>query len=232
MSIERESDPPSFWDDLCLENTTYIPTVLKDDRQQHLDDDWVTEVERLTKLRDLARREEISNQLTSSNIASGQITVPTPVDASIATNSSSSVPPVSVPPVTIGVASDLPNLPAIANDPYVSAPAATAPPLASPLRRSQLSIKGTFGTTKFFETVFLSHLDQSKNHDSHTQQLAYLVSLYTCNDTGLENIFDPRMNAAKSKKDDPDSPTFHQAMNGPDAAEYIKAMQLAVATLV
>ena len=31
---------------------------------------------------------------------------------------------------------------------------------------------------------------------------------------------------------DPDAPTFHQAMNGAFAEEYIKAMQLEVATLV
>ena len=79
--------------------------------------------------------------------------------------------------------------------------------------------------------MFLTPLDRAKDSDGYTQQLAYLAGLYTCYDTGLENISDPRMYAAKHKKDDPDSPTFQQAMNGPDSSEYIKAMQLEIATL-
>ena len=40
------------------------------------------------------------------------------------------------------------------------------------------------------------------------------------------------MYAAKNRKDDPDMPTFHQAVNGPNAEDYIEAMKLEVNTLV
>jgi hypothetical protein len=62
--------------------------------------------------------------------------------------------------------------------------------------------------------------------------LAYLAELSTCCDSGIENVVDPRAYAAKSQVADPDSPTFHQAMNGKFAEEYVKAMQLEVTTLV
>ena len=51
-------------------------------------------------------------------------------------------------------------------------------------------------------------------------------------DTGLENMVDPRVYAAKSPGSDPDMATFHQTENGEYADEWVKAMQLEVATLV
>ena len=62
-------------------------------------------------------------------------------------------------------------------------------------------------------------------------QLAYLAELNTCYDSGEVNIVDPRVYAAK-KWSDPDTPNFHQAMNGPHVDEYVEAMKKEVATLV
>ena len=41
------------------------------------------------------------------------------------------------------------------------------------------------------------------------------------------------MYAAKTRrKDNPDSPTFHQAIHGENSEEYVKAMQIEIATLI
>jgi hypothetical protein len=50
-------------------------------------------------------------------------------------------------------------------------------------------------------------------------QLAYLAAVSTCCDSGIENVIDPRVYAAKTHMVDPDSPTFHQAMHGEFAEE-------------
>jgi hypothetical protein len=94
------------------------------------------------------------------------------------------------------------------------------------------STKGQFTSTRFFDEVFLTPLANVAKSDENSRQLAYLASLYTCYDTGPENITDPRMYAAKNRKDDPDMRTFHQAVNGPNADDYIEAMKLEVNTLV
>jgi hypothetical protein len=66
----------------------------------------------------------------------------------------------------------------------------------------------------------------------HQAQLVYLAELFTCTDTGVINITDPRVYSAKRPRTDSDMPTFQQAMNGSEANEYIKAMQLEIQTLV
>ena len=78
----------------------------------------------------------------------------------------------------------------------------------------------------------MSSLDHQVPIDSQTTHLAYLAEIVTCCDTGIENTTDPRAYASKAMKNDPDMPTFHHAINGPFAEEYIEAMQLEVATLV
>jgi hypothetical protein len=101
-----------------------------------------------------------------------------------------------------------------------------------PVRRSERSNKGQYGSTRYFDEVFLTPLAATSECDETTKHLAYLAGLDTCHDTGLENISDPPVYAAKQQKDDPDYPTFQQALNGEHAAEYIQAMKLEVSTLV
>ena len=67
----------------------------------------------------------------------------------------------------------------------------------------------------------------STRNNWHIQQ-NYLPVL-----TIVHNITDPRVYAAKTRrKDDPDSPTFHQAIHGENSEEYIKAMQIEIATII
>jgi Reverse transcriptase (RNA-dependent DNA polymerase) len=75
-------------------------------------------------------------------------------------------------------------------------------------------------------------LEQVKDQDETTKNLAYMASLYTCHDTGFENISDPRMYAAKHRMNNPDMPNFNQALNGEHAEEWVRAMILEVDTLM
>jgi hypothetical protein len=55
-SIEREMDPPSHWEDLCLESAVRIVT---DHSTTYLKDDWLTEEELEEKRRDMQKEKTI-----------------------------------------------------------------------------------------------------------------------------------------------------------------------------
>ena len=113
--------------------------------------------------------------------------------------------------------------------PSVETPMSPAPS-SSPLRRSARPHRGEFKTTRYHDEAYLTSIDHNLDH--YSSHLAYLAAVSTCCDSGIENVVDPRVYAAKSHMADPDSPTLHQAMHGEFAEEYIKAMQLEIATLV
>jgi hypothetical protein len=54
--------------------------------------------------------------------------------------------------------------------------------------------------------------------------MAYLAELHTDQDSGDVDISNPRIYAAK-RKSDPDMPSFHEAMKGANAEDYIAAMK-------
>ena len=108
-------------------------------------------------------------------------------------------------------------------------PLSDAPPL---VRRSARTTKGEFQSKKYIDESYLTTVENMDSIDPYTSHLVYLAEVSTCCDSGIENVIDPRVYAAKTQLSDPDSPTFHQAMNGEFAEEYIKAMQLEIATLV
>ena len=58
-SIGLDDTPPSYWEELCLENTLYLPTHGTPDMPVHLNDDWLTKTERELKYRDLQRQERV-----------------------------------------------------------------------------------------------------------------------------------------------------------------------------
>jgi hypothetical protein len=232
-SVERETDPPDFWDDLCLENTLIIPSEGSDAQQPPLlAHEWLTESERASKIQEIGRRDRIRNLLAPKHMQTPLSIAPTNKDAPVTSNSSNFQ---TSSPVAASI------LPSSRNEPTEpSIPAAVLAdhispvPIESttPVRRSQQTTKGTFTSSRYFDEVFLTPLDQISDCDAYTQQLAYVAGLHTCYDTGLENISDPRVYAAKHCSNDLDSPTFHQAINGENSEEYIKAMQIEVSTLV
>ena len=232
-SLTVDDTPPSHWEELCLENTMlFVPTDATSDMPVHLQDDWLTSTERDLKQRDLQRQERVRRILHPTAPAPTPRTAtvtPMPIDAPAA--------PVETirPFVVTNSAGDVtmasPTLPepAAPSVPSSVIESSSPPPL---VRRSARSTKGSFQSTKYINEAYMSSLDHQVPIDSQTTHLAYLAEIATCCDTGIENATDPRAYASKAMKNDPDMPTFHQAMNGPFAEEYIKAMQLEVATLV
>jgi hypothetical protein len=61
--------------------------------------------------------------------------------------------------------------------------------------------------------------------------MAYLAELHTDQDYGDVDIRDPRIYAAK-RKSDPDMPSFHEAMKGANAEDYIAAVKTEVKGLL
>ena len=56
-SIGSDDDPPSDWDELCLENSIYALADTAPDTPVYLHDDWLTDIEREVKYRDLQRQD-------------------------------------------------------------------------------------------------------------------------------------------------------------------------------
>ena len=103
-------------------------------------------------------------------------------------------------------------------------------PVDATIRRSRRSNKGTFSATKYIDEVYLTSVHLDRDHQE--LQLAYLAELQTDFDTGILNVTDPRVYAAKARQHDPDMPSFQEAMNGPDVDSYVAAMKKEIAQLV
>ncbi len=111
--------------------------------------------------------------------------------------------------------------------------ASVTPSVMSPtvVCRSSLANMGTFTNTRYIDEAFRSATSFFRQPDDHDAALAYKAELHTCTDTGVMDVIDPRVYASKTPKDNADMPTFQQAMNGPEAAEYLNAMKLEIQTL-
>ena len=228
-SVEKEQDPPDHWEELCLENTHRIPLEKED--HQYLPDDWLTPEELDLKQRALLRETTI-RRVIQTPIAT-QPSTPTPT--SVATQPST--------PRTVTFATALTStpttvIPAIPPT-NIAPPAATTatpttatPSVASPkpIRRSTRSNFGipakNYDEMNYIEEVYLNHSSVDERHRGFQElQLCYLAELHTDHNNGISNIIDPRAYAAKAKFNDPDQPSYHQAMNGEHASEYVEAMK-------
>jgi hypothetical protein len=223
-SIGREEEPPSHWQDLCL-HSHYVAT---DDDHSHLEDQWLTPQERESKRRQIEHETKVRTTfepkqqapavaapavaaptapVTTDSTTSDTVTAPAPTIASTATPNA---PPTTVPPV--------------------QPPSAAQPPTG--LRRSSRESKGQFNSTRYIVEQAQQSNSTFVDWESHQATLAYHAEVVTDYDTGELNIADPRVYAAKVRRNDPDNPSFKQATEGPHASEYIEAMKLEVATLV
>ena len=259
-SIGSDDEPPSDWDDLCLDSSLYVPADTAPDAPQHLHDDWLTEAEREVKHREIQRQDRIRNlQHPQNSIPSVPVStssaLPSPSISSSEGEVQDIAPTTSVPTVSVaGSAGGIkttarsratPSKPklvfptpaptsGICSGPIMGPDVVTSTPtVVDPsLRRSTRSNKGTFQATKYINETYLTSIDRMVQGDSYTNHLAYLAEISTCCDTGLENVVDPRVYLSKTPGSDPDTPTFHQAMNGEHAEQWVKAMPLEVQTLV
>ena len=247
QSIGLDEPPPTHWDDLCLENTLYVPTDGTPDLPVHLHDDWLTEAERELKYRDLQRQErvrQIQHPTAPALLSSDRTTKKVTNGKSPSEGATMEVLP--LPPELAALISE-PMAPSIAPSLTETSTSTGARPIESQsvkptttvnipviesisgLRRSTRATRGNFQSTKYSDESYMTSVEPT---DYYTSQLAYLAEVSTCFESGIENVVDPRVYAAKAQMADPDSPTFHQAMNGEFAEEYVKAMQLEIATLV
>ena len=255
-SVEREIDPPEHWADLCLEDSTFIPTDGNPDdggAPVFLDDDWLTPDEREFKARALTRQDTIRATFEPAVTQTGPVQVPkakqsastsasTTESGSLVSASTPTVDPV-VPTSSAESTATVSTIERELSSLQITAPATIAPstaparstilsPVGAGVRRSARSNKGVFLNPRFIDEAYLSMLDDTLDSDSHQVQLSYLSELLTCMDTGMVDICDPRVYSAKANRADADNPTYQQAMNGNDAGEYIKAMKLEIFTLV
>ena len=238
QSIGSNDIPPTHWEDLCLENTTYVPTDGTADMPVHLNDDWLTESERELKYRDLQRQDRVRQILhptTPSLLSTAQVTS-TPItslsEGAQPTSTGTTVLPLPPEMATLITEPSQPSsVPTPTTQTVTTTSTSSSEPFVSP-RRSTRSTRGTFKSTRYIDESYLTSIENMETMDPYMSQLVYLAEVSTCGESGIENVIDPRVYAAKSKILDPDSPTFHQAMNGEFAEEYVKAMQLEIATLV
>ena len=222
-SIRVNEDPVNHWEELCLENTMYIHNDSTAEAPLHLQDDWLTPLEQEHKQRDLQRQHHIRNSFTPTSTQ--PIMTPTQLPK---VNDTANSEGASTPTFIQGPSPTIipPYVPADATQPTLSTPLLPTPCC------SECTNKGQYTQTKYSDKVYCNMTNPTQNQNAYEQQLAYTAELFTCCDTGFHDITDPRVYAAKTRQNDPDSPTFHQAINGENAEEYIKAMQTEIATLI
>jgi hypothetical protein len=239
-SVDRDHAQPDHWEDLCLENSTQI-TV--DNPPDYLADEWLTREELDEKRRELDRQEI---RLTSARgvqvsrinhvplLPSQPRTPPHEAEPSINEGNTPQTSTFNPPSVATSTLPDpfpttvktegAPVLPTLA-----PAEAAAQHPITGERRSSRTTV-GRRQTPRY-TYVFVSKVDTFAKDDGHTANVAYLAELHTDQDTGEVDISDPRVYAAK-RRSDPDMPTFHEAMKGENAAEYVAAMKIEVKGLL
>ena len=253
-SVEREVDPSDHWAELCLKNATYNPTdptdvgANGDSTAMFLDNDWLTPEELEVKVRSGHRQAAFRDTFepaAAPTLPSASVPIATP---SLPTDDVPDL--IAEPPIVHARVTQREQreqcvsqreqstapLPTTASSPREPLPSSNAvpPPLSCPVgvRRSSRSTKGVFKNPRYIDGVYLNSLHTVSDPGAHQAQLAYLAELLTCQDSGILDITDPRIYATKVRSKDADTPTYQQAMNGPDAAEYLQAMQLEIHTLI
>jgi hypothetical protein len=81
------------------------------------------------------------------------------------------------------------------------------------VRRSTRTTAGKWQTARYVDS-FLATVVNTCQYDGHTCALAYEAELQTEIDTGLIDITDQRVYAAKKWSNDLDAPSLFQSMNG------------------
>ena len=201
-SVEtRANEPPDNWDQLCLENMTFIPVEADPDvSDAALTFDWTTPEDRNFAERTTTRQDVIrcSNQPAApAAILPALVPSLSPPLTSTSGSTSRQHPsafPSSHPDNPDALPSPIPQPPMLVPAPVP----VTQPSVASPTNGSNRINKGTFSIMRCIDEAFLSSTGFMK-HDSagHDAALAYMAELHTCSDTGVMDIIDPRVYASK-----------------------------------
>lgn len=237
-SIERENEPPSHWNDLCLENTELIPM----DNPAPLSPEWLSEMDSTLDNRTVTRTNQVRTDLTSHSTLPhhdpllmptphGQPPAATRIPEGDPTGSEDSRTSEGGLPVSEG-GTDQQQV--VTNRPSTSPEGESrAASSASNLRRSPRTTKGQYSSTRYINEVFLTQVTNLDDLSNHNAMLAYQAELQTDMDSFEIDISDPRVYNAKFAKrgTDPDAPTFNQALSGLEADKYIEAMKEEITNL-
>ena len=219
-SLHANADPPPFWDQIGLDETVYSAHVhripLDSDSTLRLSSEWLTPQE----LEERTRRDVRAVNVRGTYAPTQPITAPLPIP------STSNLPP------TNDLTASTPDF---TPEPIAPTPAPTAilPPQvpASTLPTSPRRSTRARTSPNLYIPTFLSSINPSQ-HSSHSAALAYTAELDTDINTGDMNCTDPRAYAAKTKLHDPDQPSYHEAMSGAHAPDYITAMKKEIRALI
>ena len=86
------------------------------------------------------------------------------------------------------------------------------------IRRSNRSTKGQFSFKRYEDEFYLTTVDNNNHFSSQLEQLTHTANLLMCPMTGCVDTLDPRVflaHHARNLKQESDSPTLYEAMNGP-----------------
>ena len=218
-SLAPDDDPPTFWSaigfstDLHRDVVSRIP--LDEDSPVRYDAEYMTPSELEERARLDTHDARIRSTYTSESTALEEPFPDLAQDVDFPSSSTS------------------PSSPPTANPVQSTAPSGDRKTrFASPAgpRRSARSNKGSWSSTRlseeqateYVDKVFLSSvLDKSMSHTDSL--LSYQADLHTDFATGEVHCNDPRAYLAKTKKKkyDADNPSYHDAMTGEHAKEYL-----------
>ena len=227
ISLSLEEDPPEFWNDVDLDD--YVSRIhLDEDTPATLADEWLTPSE----LEERRRSSTRSQQIRQSFPVTAPLEEPPNTSVSLEESKTPSSPPSDTPTSRAKVVSfsDTTTATTPTTLPSVTPNAGTGVSSTSSPRRSTRVTKGTFQSTKYVPVFLSSILDPTRTH--HESELAYLADLSTDFDTEEYHCTDPRAYAAKHKINDPDMPTYTNALSGPHSEEYMAAMKKEVKQLI
>ena len=244
-SLADDEVPPTFWNELSLENDLYTDRIhrvhLEDDSPISLDADFMTPAELEEHNRAMARRVEIrQSSLPQGTAAPFDVPLPTTLEEPPAAPMSVPTPTSPPPPVPVSspVKSSMRDIGSVTD--------------SQGRRRSSRSNKGKPGvsfanevqsgswrssgdvhhtSTEHIDAVFLSSvLNDGQSHQNSI--LSYQAALHIDLNTGESHCDDPRAYAASHKSNDPDNPSYHEALTGEHRQEYEAAMVKEIKQLV
>ena len=224
-SLSANDDPPPFWNQIGFDETVYSTHVhripLDDGSEATLSPEWMTPAEVEARTRAQVRDVNVRNTFTQPPASSAAPIIP----ATSTTTSLENEGALSNPSPPIANPSSLSQHPSPPVAPTANsqiAPTSPSLPRHHPRERKR---------PELYIPTFLSSIDPIR-HSSQSADLAYTAELNTDMDTGEIHCTDPRAYAAKTKPHDPDQPSYHEAMSGPNAPEYVAAMKKEIRQLI
>ena len=195
-SIAREEEPPSHWNDLCLEQTELVPINIP----APLSPEWLAEDNNTVQGIDNRGavctnlvRDDLNTSSSSQPSTVEHLFLPNPASAPSLSQSEEALDAL---PESEGVLPTSqrvrPNSEGVTQP--TQAPVTVVPPMDTQgLRRSNRHNKGKCTSARYINEVFLSIVDQIDSLDKYHNTLLYQAALETDVDSFESEITDPRV---------------------------------------